>query len=183
MDWGKVGQAVADAAPLLGGVLLGPAGAVGGKLIAAALGTKEDPDAVAAAIQADPNALVKIKQIEADNALALQQVTLQAETARLATVNATIQTEVASTDPWVRRMRPTFGYVLAATLIIEVLIAAYVALIAPGGLPDLATLFNALAPPQGIGLAVLGVYFKKRSDEKMAGLPRGPGLLAGLFGR
>lgn len=182
MDWKDIAGIVGKAAPLLGGALLGPAGAVGGKLIAAALGVDEAPDKVAAALQADPQAAIKLAEIEANNKTQLQRMTLEAETARLAEVNATIRAEVASGDGYVRRMRPTFGYVLAATVALEAVLAALVALFQADRLADLAVVYDALATPQAVALAALGVYMKKRSDEKTTGIGGGgPGLLSGLF--
>lgn len=66
LDWKKVGRAVADAAPMLGGLLGGPAGSAAGALIASTLGTAADPDAVLERIQQDPNVLLQIKQLEKD---------------------------------------------------------------------------------------------------------------------
>lgn len=66
ISWEKVGRTIADAAPALGGVLGGPAGAAAGSLIAATLGTSSDPDAVMEKLRTDPEALLKIRQIEAD---------------------------------------------------------------------------------------------------------------------
>jgi len=84
MDWSKVGKAVADAAPLLGGLLGGPAGSAAGALIASTLGTASDPDAVLKRIQQDPEIMLKIKQLEQDERDSLrnwQTLTLQAELA------------------------------------------------------------------------------------------------------
>lgn len=66
MDWKKVGKAIADSAPVLGGLLGGPAGGAAGALIASALGTQPNPDAVMDKIQADPAVLLQIKQLESD---------------------------------------------------------------------------------------------------------------------
>lgn len=84
MNWEKVGRAVADTAPILGGLLGTPAGAAAGALIAATLGTSADPDAVMQKLQADPAVLVQIKQLESDerkHLLEMQNQTLQLELA------------------------------------------------------------------------------------------------------
>lgn len=66
MNWEKVGRAIADAAPVLGGLLGGPAGGAAGALIASTLGTAADPEAVLEKIQSDPNVLLQIRQLEKD---------------------------------------------------------------------------------------------------------------------
>jgi hypothetical protein len=63
MNWTDISSAVGKAAPLLGTVLGGPAGGAVGGLIAAALGTKDTPEAVSAAL-ANPDAAIKLRQIE-----------------------------------------------------------------------------------------------------------------------
>jgi hypothetical protein len=71
---------IARAAPLLGSAFAGPGGAAIGTLIAAKFGgDAKAPDALHALIQADPNASIKLKEIEAEHAVALQR--LQLETA------------------------------------------------------------------------------------------------------
>lgn len=84
MNWEKVGRAIADSAPILGGLLGGPAGGAAGALIASTLGTSADPEAVLQRIQNDPAVLLQIKQLEADerqHCRDLQLATLQAELA------------------------------------------------------------------------------------------------------
>lgn len=184
MDWKEIGQTVANSAPILGGLLGGPAGAVAGKLVAGIFGTDPEPEKVSAAIQNDPQAFLKLKQYEMQHKENLQRMEIEAEVKAIAETNATIRAEVASPDEYVRRMRPTFGYILCGTIAIEALLAVYVAAFQPSRLADLAVVFDALATPQAVALAALGVYFKMRSNEKMANSPNAPGqgLLAGLFG-
>jgi len=82
VDWASLGKALADSAPVIGGVLCGPAGGMAGALIASALGTKNDPEAILAQINADPETLAKIKQLEIDERDHIREwqlVTLQAE--------------------------------------------------------------------------------------------------------
>jgi hypothetical protein len=73
MDWKDIAGAVGKAAPLLGTLLGGPAGAAVGGLIASALGTASDPAEVQAAM-ASPDALVKLREIEATNRVRLQEL-------------------------------------------------------------------------------------------------------------
>jgi len=73
MNWRDVAETVAKAAPALGGVLAGPAGAGAGTLIARALGVDDNPQAVHAAMQADPLAAIKLREVEASLTQALIQ--------------------------------------------------------------------------------------------------------------
>jgi len=67
MKWSDISGLVGKAAPLIGTVLGGPAGATVGAMVASALGVDAEPDAVAKAIQADPQAAVKLKQLQLEN--------------------------------------------------------------------------------------------------------------------
>lgn len=117
MEWKDVANAVGKAAPILGTLIGGPAGAVIGGLVAAGLGTANTPDAVSVALAADPDAAVKLRQIEADQAVQLRQLAMQdaanaltAETARIQAVNATMQVE-AKADHWpTYTWRPFIGF-------------------------------------------------------------------------
>ena len=87
MDWKGVGNAVIKAgAPLLGGALFGPAGAVVGSIIAAQFGVSPDatPDQVMTAIKGDPDAALKLREIEithVERLQALENERLRIETA------------------------------------------------------------------------------------------------------
>ena len=74
MEWRDIAGAVGKAAPLLGSLLGGPAGAAVGAMVASALGTGGTPDDVAEAIKADPQALVKLREIEASKAVRLEEL-------------------------------------------------------------------------------------------------------------
>jgi len=81
-DWSKLGRAVADSAPILGGLLGGPAGGAAGALIASTLGTASNPEAVLEKLKQDPSVMLQIKQLEADereSIRAWQTETLKAE--------------------------------------------------------------------------------------------------------
>lgn len=111
MDWKDIQADIAAAAPVLGTLVGGPAGTAIGSLIAAALGTPNDAAAVQAELKANPDAAVKLKQIQSDQAVRLQELLvsaennrLVAETAAVASVNTTMQTE-AKADHW-----PTYSW-------------------------------------------------------------------------
>lgn len=88
MNWSDIGGAIGKAAPILGGLVGGPAGAAVGAIVAAGLGVDNTPDAVSDALKNDPDALVKLKQIEADNKVQLQQLSVTAEQNRLLDVQS-----------------------------------------------------------------------------------------------
>ncbi|MDW6004730.1 hypothetical protein SBX37_17880 [Vibrio mangrovi] len=73
---------IATAAPLIGGLLGGPAGSGVGALIADKLGVEPTPESIEAALKSDPDALLKITQMESDERVALRKLKLK-ETALL----------------------------------------------------------------------------------------------------
>ena len=77
MDWSDLGKTIAGFAPLLGGVVGGPAGAGIGSIIASAFGVEDKPDAIAAAIKNDPEAAIKLKEIELNNKVDLERIALE----------------------------------------------------------------------------------------------------------
>jgi len=104
MKWKEVGNTVKKVAPMLGTVLGGPVGgAVGGavSMLMSAFGINSegdpDPGEVLSRIQMDPEWRVKLRQIESDNQVALQQLVIEQEriylqdrqSARLADVEKT----------------------------------------------------------------------------------------------
>lgn len=117
-SWQGIAEDVAQAAPLLGTLIGGPAGAAVGGLVAHALGTPAQPDAVRAAVQSDPQAAVKLQQMALDNQVQLQQLAITAEQNRLAadtagqqSVNGTMQVEDKS-DHWpTYTWRPFMGFI------------------------------------------------------------------------
>ena len=78
MKWGDIGNVIGKAAPIVGGLIGGPAGAGIGSAISGLLGVANEPDEVAKALKGDPDALVKIKQYEIDHKYDLQKVQLEA---------------------------------------------------------------------------------------------------------
>ncbi|WP_258292100.1 hypothetical protein, partial [Escherichia marmotae] len=64
MEWKDIAGIVGKAAPIVGGLIGGPAGAAVGGLVASALGTEATPDAISRALETDPQAAVKLKELE-----------------------------------------------------------------------------------------------------------------------
>jgi len=117
MQWKDVGQTVANFAPLLGDLLPIPGAGIAGKLIAAAFGVENTPDAIHNAIKADPDAAIKLAKLELDNKALLQQQLLTAETARIQSVNKTMQAESASEHFMQFAWRPFIGFIFGITFI------------------------------------------------------------------
>ncbi|KMQ74018.1 3TM-type holin [Marinobacter subterrani] len=166
-SWDDVKGVVAKAAPLLGSAL-GPAGGAVGTLIASALGTDDNPEAVATAIQADPDALVKLKALEREHERELKRMVIEAETARLAEINQTMRAEASAQDGYVRRWRPTFGYMVAITWLVQSVAIAWAMVGAPENAADLINAVTALTPMWGIALSILGINITARSRDKRA---------------
>lgn len=123
MDWGKIGNMVGGFAPVIGGLLGGPAGATAGALIARGLGCEETPEAVSQAIKQDPEAFVKIKKIESEERIEMANIALEekrmlveAGSKDMGTVNATMQVEAKSDKWWVSGWRPFNGFMFGITM-------------------------------------------------------------------
>ena len=87
MNWSDIAGAVGKAAPILGTLLGGPAGAAVGGLIASALGTANDPADVAAAMQ-NPDAVIKLREVESRRQVDLQALAVDMAKAEIATAAA-----------------------------------------------------------------------------------------------
>lgn len=98
MDWKDIAGVVGKAAPVIGGLIGGPAGVAVGGLVAAALGTDATPDAISQALTTDPNALVKLKELETNSRVQLQQLAVSAEQNRLQAAAAQYAAESADRD-------------------------------------------------------------------------------------
>lgn len=99
MDWKDIAGVVGKAAPIVGTLLGGPAGAAVGGLVAMALGaTAATPDAVSSALLTDPDAAVKLKELEVNSKVQLEQLTVTAEQNRLQHITAQYAAEAADRD-------------------------------------------------------------------------------------
>lgn len=97
-------------------------------------------------------------------------------------VNASLRAEAASEDAYVRRMRPTFGYVMAATWAAQMGAVAWIVVRRPGEAAAVIEALGALSVVWSVGLSVLGVYVYRRSADKAvaAGIPQ-PGLVDAML--
>jgi len=84
----------------------------------------------------------------------------------LSEINESIRTEANSTDPYVRRMRPTFGYLMAFTWAAQMFALAYVVIFDTENAASVLEGMEALSTIWAVGLSVLGIYVYKRSEEK-----------------
>jgi len=131
MQWKDLGKVVGEFAPMLGDLLPIPGAGIAGKLIAHALGVDNAPDAIHAAIQNDPDAAVKIAKIEADHKEAIQAQLLAAETARITSVNKTMQAETKS-EHWAQWLwRPYNGFLFGTTLFMVYALPSIINTLAP----------------------------------------------------
>lgn len=94
--------------------------------------------------------------------------------AQVEQVNQSLRSEIASEDAYVRRMRPTFGYLMAITWAAQMLGLAYVIIFETEQAGAVLNAMSSLSAIWAVGLSVLGIYVYKRSKEKEI-LPRPPG--------
>jgi len=102
-------------------------------------------------------------------------------------VNRTIRAEVGSDDAYVRRMRPTFGYIMALTWAAQMGAIAWSIVTDPEGASRVIADMANLSVIWTVGLSVLGIYVYKRSEEKRSAVDptagADGGLIAGLVHR
>lgn len=118
MKWSDIDikAVVGNAAPMVGSLLAGSAGSAAGRLLASVLGVEEKPEAVEEALRQDPDAALKVKKLEREHERELTSLHLQAETSRLAEINATMRAELAH-DGWFKSgWRPGLGWVFTFSL-------------------------------------------------------------------
>ena len=97
----------------------------------------------------------KIAELEAsERKVALEQI------------NQSLREEVGSDDVYVRRMRPTFGYLIAITWAAQMLALAYVIIFETEKASIVIEAMESLGTIWAVGLSVLGVYVYKRSEDK-----------------
>lgn len=187
MKWKDIAGAVGAAAPLLGGLLGGPAGAAIGGIVSSALGVANEPNAVHQALQADPDALVKLREAEMQHERELRSMVISSEASRLESVNATMRAEAASGDRFVSRWRPLFGYVMAITWAAQMGAVAWTIIYQPMDAPHVISAMASLGTIWSVALAVVGVSVWNRSKDKaiLAGANPNAGFhaLGQLFGK
>ncbi len=108
------------------------------------------------------------EEMEAVNTHIEKMAALEADERKnaIAEVNESLRVEVASTDPYVRRMRPTFGYIIALTWAAQMFALAYVIVFETAQAALVIEAVQSLGTIWAVGLSVLGIYVYKRSEEK-----------------
>ena len=100
------------------------------------------------------------------HAEAMAEMKLKEYETAFSEVNQSLRTEVASDDPYVRRMRPTFGYLMAITWAAQMLGLAYVVVFETDKAASVLQGMSSLSAIWAVGLSVLGIYVYKRSEDK-----------------
>lgn len=137
MEWKDIGNTLAKSLPILGTVLGGPAGGAIGSLVSSALGVSNDAESVNAALSADPAALEKLKELEVNSKVQLQQLAVTAEQNRLAAANQQFQLEAGDRDSARKLAATQKGDWIRPSLAVLLLVAIFGILIAVfGGFAD-----------------------------------------------
>jgi hypothetical protein len=145
-------------------------------IIAGALSTMPNPAAKAAAqslgevSEAMQSGGISAEQIAEANRHAEEMAKIELDQYKdaLSETNQTVRAEISSSDAYVRRMRPTFGYLMAITWAAQMLGLAYVIVFQTDKAGFVLNAMSNLSAIWAMGLSVLGIYVYKRSEEKKA---------------
>ncbi len=96
----------------------------------------------------------------------MAQIEIENENTHLEQINESLRAEIASEDIYVRRMRPTFGYLMAITWGAQMLGIAYVIIFDTDRAGVVMAAMGNLSAIWAVGLSVLGIYVYKRSTDK-----------------
>ena len=134
-----------------------------------------DPEDALSAIQRDPQLQIQLQQTMTPVLIAQYE----AYSRDLETVNATMRGEYQSNDTFVRRWRPTLGYVVSFSWGVQMLSLSILILKDPAAAVNVITAMTALSFMWGIAMSILGISVSKRSQDKRvaAGQKPEPGLL------
>jgi hypothetical protein len=88
------------------------------------------------------------------------------DTKALAEINTSLRAEIVSQDLYVRRMRPTFGYLMALTWAAQMFGVAYIMVFETDKASIVIEAIESLSAIWAVGLSVLGIYVYKRSEDK-----------------
>ena len=100
------------------------------------------------------------------HAEAMAGISAEADKAAYEQVNASLRAEVTSDDKYVRRMRPTFGYIISATWGAQMMAVAYVIVFHTNDANAVINAMQSMGTLWTVGLSVLGIYVYKRSEDK-----------------
>jgi hypothetical protein len=96
----------------------------------------------------------------------LEQMDADERAKIISEVNQSLRAEAQSNDAYVRRMRPTFGYLIALTWAAQMLALAYVIVFETPQASLVLQAMESLGTIWAVGLSVLGIYVYKRSEDK-----------------
>ncbi|MBI1301354.1 MAG: ribokinase [Alphaproteobacteria bacterium] len=96
----------------------------------------------------------------------MAEIEIQNYQTTLSEINQSLRAEIASDDQYVRRMRPTFGYLMAGTWAAQMFGIAYVIIFETDKAGVVMAAMGNLSAIWAVGLSVLGIYVYKRSDDK-----------------
>lgn len=105
---------------------------------------------------------------------AMAQIDAQKETDQSADQATTQRAELASGDKYVSRMRPTWGYAMAFTWTLQAIGVSFLMFWNPAMAIQVIAALSQLTGLWGIALAVLGVHFYGRTQEKKAEMTGNP---------
>ncbi len=168
MKWSDLSQTIGKVAPTLGSLLGGPVGASIGAVVSSALGVGNSAEEVDKALSANPDLLFKLKELEANKELKLQELLLDQSKAELAAstqaisdINKTIQTEAASEHWPTYTWRPAIGFAVAFNIVASsvITLVAYGASMSGHAeiMSSLPSILGALAAINTSALPILGI--------------------------
>lgn len=96
----------------------------------------------------------------------MARINMQAYESSLLEINQSLRAEIISEDQYVRRMRPTFGYIMAFTWAAQMFAVAFVVVFETEKVADVLEGMASLSTIWAVGLSVLGIYVYKRSEDK-----------------
>lgn len=140
----------------------------------------KDPEEALSILQANPDLVLEFQR----QAAAIEIRLIEADMETLKEVNATIRAEYASNDKFVKRWRPTFGYVMALTWAVQIFATAggmvYAIVTVPANAGQILEAIGAVnaasVPMWAVALSVIGVSVWKRSDDKRVAAGQASGI-------
>lgn len=184
MNWSDIASTVGKFAPMIGTVLGGPGGLAIGSIVASALGVENTADAVAKELAANPEAAIKLREIESNERLKLQELAVQqagnemnAAAQAAESVNKTMQAESASEHWPTYSWRPAIGFAVALNVIASsvLVLAVFVPVMfgvaaAAGAVAQLPMALGGLAGINGTVLPILGIasWFRGKAQADPA---------------
>lgn len=158
-----IGQIIARLGlPFLAQILGGAVGRIDHPAARTASKALEDLDGALAGGAIDAHQLAEANR----HAERMAELRVREHETIIAEINQSLRAEAASLDPYVRRMRPTFGYFMAVSWAVQMVGLAYIMVFKTDQAEIVLRNLEALSLIWTAGLSVLGIYVYKRSEEK-----------------